>query len=74
MINKVFGILENTLFIGETLPKLFKLLLTLVYYDNIVMEHREGKSNPDPLDRSILVLQDKHRSQLVDSNRVYMYI
>ena len=38
------------------------------------MEHREGRSDPDPLDRSILVLQDKHRSQLVDSSQVYMYI
>ena len=49
-------------------------MLTLVYYDSIVIEHREGRFDPDPLDRSILVLQDKHRSQLVDSNRVYMYI
>ncbi|KAL6328516.1 hypothetical protein AAG906_038711 [Vitis piasezkii] len=31
------------------------------------MEHREGRFDPDPLDRSILALQDRHRSQLVDS-------
>ena len=50
------------------------IILTLVYYDNIVMEHKEGRSDPDPLDRSILVLQDRHRSQLVDYGQVYMYI
>ena len=38
------------------------------------MGHREGRFDPDPLDRSILVLQDRHRSQLVDSSQVYMYI
>ena len=41
------------------------------------MEHREGrsdKSDPNPLDRSILVLQDIHRSQLVAFGKVYMYI
>ncbi|RVX21640.1 Serine/threonine-protein phosphatase 7 long form-like [Vitis vinifera] len=31
------------------------------------MEHREGRFDPDPLDRSILALQDRHRSQLMDS-------
>ncbi|RVX13526.1 Serine/threonine-protein phosphatase 7 long form-like [Vitis vinifera] len=39
------------------------------YRVNLLMEHREGRSDPDPLDRSILVLQDKHRSQLVDSSQ-----
>ena len=38
------------------------------------MEHKEGRSDPDPLDRSILVLQDRHRSQLVDYGQVYMYM
>ncbi|KAL6347811.1 hypothetical protein AAG906_026340 [Vitis piasezkii] len=32
------------------------------------MEHKEGRFDPNPFDRSILVLQDKHRSQLL--NRV----
>ena len=31
------------------------------------MEHKEGRFDPDPLDHSILVLQDRHRSLLVDS-------
>ena len=31
------------------------------------MKHRDGKFDTDPFDRSILVLQDRHRSQLVDS-------
>ncbi|RVW99396.1 Serine/threonine-protein phosphatase 7 long form-like [Vitis vinifera] len=35
-----------------------------------VMEHREGRFDPDPLDRSILALQDRHRSQLVDSGQL----
>ncbi|KAL6330569.1 hypothetical protein AAG906_040500 [Vitis piasezkii] len=34
------------------------------------MEHREGRFDPDPLDRSILALQDRHRSQLVDSGQL----
>ena len=38
------------------------------------MEHKEGRFDPDPLDRSILMLQDKHKSQLVNSGQVYMYI
>ena len=50
------------------------IILTLVYYDNIVMKHKEGRSDLDPLDRFILVLHDRHRSQLVDSGKVYMYI
>ncbi|RVW53212.1 Serine/threonine-protein phosphatase 7 long form-like [Vitis vinifera] len=45
-------------------------LLTLFYYDSIVMEHREGRFDPDPLDCSILALQDRHRSQLVDSGQL----
>ncbi|RVW77889.1 hypothetical protein CK203_054346 [Vitis vinifera] len=31
------------------------------------MEYRGHSSNPDPLDTSVLVLQDRHRPQLVDS-------
>ena len=38
------------------------------------MEHKEGRSDLDPLDRFILMLHDRHRSQLVDSGKVYMYI
>ena len=49
-------------------------MLTLVYYDSIVIEHREGRFDPDPLDRSILALQDRHRSQLVDFGQVYICI
>ncbi|KAL6342586.1 hypothetical protein AAG906_012445 [Vitis piasezkii] len=34
------------------------------------MEYRGHSSNPDPLDTSVLVLQDRHRSHLVDSGQV----
>ncbi|KAL6338665.1 hypothetical protein AAG906_021482 [Vitis piasezkii] len=40
------------------------------YRVNLLMEHRDGRFDSDPLDRSILVLQDRHRSQLVDSGQV----
>nr|CAN62346.1 hypothetical protein VITISV_006921 [Vitis vinifera] len=34
------------------------------------MEYRGHSSNPDPLDTSVLVLQDRHRSHLVDSGQL----
>ncbi|RVX16705.1 Serine/threonine-protein phosphatase 7 long form-like [Vitis vinifera] len=34
------------------------------------MEYRGHSSDPDPLDTSILVLQDRHRSHLVDSGQL----
>ena len=34
------------------------------------MEYRGHSSDPDPLDMSVLVLQDRHRSHLVDSGQV----
>ncbi|RVW75856.1 Serine/threonine-protein phosphatase 7 long form-like [Vitis vinifera] len=34
------------------------------------MEHRGHSSDPDPLDTSVLVLQDRHRSHLVDSGQL----
>ncbi|RVX16716.1 Serine/threonine-protein phosphatase 7 long form-like [Vitis vinifera] len=40
------------------------------YRVNLLMEHREGRFDLDPLDRSILALQDRQRSQLVDSGWV----
>ena len=38
-----------------------------------MMEHGRDISDLDPLDRFILVLQDRHRFQLVDSRQVYKY-
>ena len=38
------------------------------------MEYRGHSSDPDPLDMFVLVLQDRHRSHLVDSGQVYMYM
>ncbi|RVW89682.1 hypothetical protein CK203_036407 [Vitis vinifera] len=37
------------------------------------MEYRGHSSDPDPLDMSVLVLQDRHRSHLVDSGQLWSW-
>ncbi|RVW33467.1 hypothetical protein CK203_096587 [Vitis vinifera] len=36
------------------------------------MEYKGHSSDPDPLDTSVLVLQDRHKSHLVDSGQVWV--
>ena len=47
---------EYPIYRGDYIEIFKIIILTLVYYDNTVMEHKEGRSDPDPLDCSILVL------------------
>ncbi|RVW50294.1 Serine/threonine-protein phosphatase 7 long form-like [Vitis vinifera] len=48
------------------------ITLLFIYLHNFVtdMEYRGHSSDPDPLDTSVLVLQDRHRSHLVDSGQL----
>ncbi|RVW71982.1 Serine/threonine-protein phosphatase 7 long form-like [Vitis vinifera] len=44
--------------------------INLQEYTCTYMEYRGHSSDPDPLDTSVLVLQDRHRSHLVDSGQL----
>ena len=59
---------EYPIYRGDSIEIFKIIILTLVYYDNTVMEHKKGRYDPNPLDCSILVLQDRHKSQLMDSS------
>ena len=59
---------EYPIYRGDYIEIFKIIILTLVYYDNTVMEHKEDRSDLDPIDCSILVLQDRHRFQLMNSS------
>ncbi|RVW75039.1 Serine/threonine-protein phosphatase 7 long form-like [Vitis vinifera] len=46
------------------------LVKTVIELIRLYMEYRGHSSDPDPLDTSVLVLQDRHRSHLVDSGQL----
>ncbi|KAL6321966.1 hypothetical protein AAG906_035881 [Vitis piasezkii] len=46
------------------------LVKTIIELIRLYMEYRGHSSDPDPLDTSVLVLQDRHRSHLVDSGQL----